>query len=300
VSILLWEEVESRRDRVSIEQPSARYLFMVAQTFDDVAVRVAVENGIPGSVGPVGGVLPFQNYEIHHIGNGIWKVEVEYGPRLPRGWQTTLPGGQGRLWSFEIGTQSTKITQSKSTSRWGPPTAGNPTGLNNTADCQGAIGVNGDAVEGCEIDAPKISFQETVYYNRSVVDINFFNALVAVANAPVNNTPFRGRAAGEVRYLGTHGSERDYENWELTHSYAVSLNNNFVQVGPIGPCTKNGWDYLWVRYQDAVDLHALVKRPTGVYVEQVYDSSPFTIFDLNGDGTPGNITLLVGVPLGGS
>src|SRR5262249_6010941 len=143
------------------------------------------------------------------------------------------------------------------------------------------------------------SWQETVYYRRDVVDLDFFNSLCDVANAPVNETPFRGRDPGEVRYVGTHGAERDFENWELTHRFAFSQNEQALQVGPIGPAFKPGWDYAWVLYADAVDQNKLIKQPVGLYIERVYDRSPFMIFDLNGDGTPGNADFQVGIPLGG-
>jgi hypothetical protein len=299
--ILIWELKNSRQLDVSIENPSALFSYFVTGTFDETAVRLAVEGTISPSYGAPGGVLPFQTYRVQTDGAGLWKAEVHYGPRFPRGWQTTLPGGQGRLWTFDISTQSTKITQSKDTvARYGPPTAGNPSGINNAPDCKGAIGVNGDQVAGCEIDVPVITFAETVYYERSVVDVGFLQDLVAVAQAPVNDNPFRGFQPGEVRYLGTHGSERDYENWELTHRFAVSLNSDTIMAGDIGPITKKGWEYLWVHYQDVVDSNQLVKHPVAAYVEQVYDSSDYSVFDTNGDGTPDAIDWPPGTPLGGN
>jgi hypothetical protein len=41
-------------------------------------------------------------------------------------------------------------------------------------------------------------------------------------------------------------------------------------VGGIGGINKRGWEYLWVRYVDAAEGDALIKKPQAVYVEQVY------------------------------
>ena len=42
--------------------------------------------------------------------------------------------------------------------------------------------------------------------------------------------------------------------------------------GGITGINKDGWDYLWVRYNDEEDAAAkkLVRRPEAVYVERVY------------------------------
>jgi len=43
-----------------------------------------------------------------------------------------------------------------------------------------------------------------------------------------------------------------------------------LSVGNIVGIAKKGWEYLWVRYQDAEDAaaKALVKKPVAVYVER--------------------------------
>jgi hypothetical protein len=45
--------------------------------------------------------------------------------------------------------------------------------------------------------------------------------------------------------------------------------------------SKKGWEYMWIRYEDAEDEDAkqIVKRPSAVFIEQVYDYGDFS--DLN-------------------
>lgn len=98
----------------------------------------------------------------------------------------------------------------------------------------------------------------------------------------VNHAPFKGFAAGEVLFLGASGSQRGQEDWEVTFSFAASPNVTGLAVGQITGIAKKGWEYLWVRYEDAVDAHTLVKQPAAAYVEQVY---PYGDFALLGIGT---------------
>src|SRR5690606_18604713 len=110
---------------------------------------------------------------------------------------------------------------------------------------------------------------------------------LAALTGSVNNTPFKSFAAGEVLFLGASGSTRENEDgdtvWEITFSFAASPNVTGLTVGDITGIEKRGWDYLWVRYADAVDgeAHVLVKKPVAVYVEQVY---PFGNFGALGIG----------------
>jgi hypothetical protein len=48
--------------------------------------------------------------------------------------------------------------------------------------------------------------------------------------------------------------------------------------GDLLTVTKKAWEYLWVRYGTVADDYAkkLVKRPTSVHIERVYDSGDFS------------------------
>ena len=65
---------------------------------------------------------------------------------------------------------------------------------------------------------------------------------------------------------------------EMTFSFAASRDASDLQVGDISGIAKTAWEYLWVRYGTVEDTDAkkLVKRPTSVHVERVYDSGNFS------------------------
>ena len=97
----------------------------------------------------------------------------------------------------------------------------------------------------------------------------------------VNNGSFKGFDAGEVLFLGVSGARRGTHTddlWELSFSFAVSPNRTNLTVGPITGIVKNGWQYLWVLYEDHIDENAKVrvKKPKAVFVENVYETASFS------------------------
>jgi len=93
----------------------------------------------------------------------------------------------------------------------------------------------------------------------------------------VNGAAWRDFAQGEVLFMGAGGSRRGGGDWEINFKFAANPNQTGLVVGDITGIAKKGWEYLWVRYVDAVDnaAKALTKRPAAVYVEQVYEYGNF-------------------------
>ena len=65
--------------------------------------------------------------------------------------------------------------------------------------------------------------------------------------------------------------------WIASEPPYASPNMSNLTVGDITNINKKGWEYLWVRYGDAEDTAAktLIKKPTAVYVEKVYEQGDF-------------------------
>jgi hypothetical protein len=254
------ERYDSRETTVGIDNPSVDLIYIVDGTESDAVVRGLVEATIPAMYAG----LVFQNYHISHQGSGLWEVTVRYGKREPK-----EPGQSS--FAFDTGGGTTHITQSLQTVAKYPADA---------PDFKGAIGVNNDSVEGTDITIPVYNFKETHYIPAVLVTPAYKTTLFALTGK-VNAFPFKGFAPGEVLFLGASGSQRGMEDWEITFSFAASPNAVGLTVGDITGIDKKGWEYLWVRYQDAEDADVLVKQPAAVYVEQVY---PFGDFSLLGIG----------------
>ncbi|MCA9080847.1 MAG: hypothetical protein KDA58_09825, partial [Planctomycetaceae bacterium] len=132
-------------------------------------------------------------------------------------------------------------------------------------------------VEGLDIAVPIYSFAETHYLTNAQVTPAYKSLLFQLTGS-VNQSPFRGFAPGEVLFLGASGSLRQPDLWELAFRFAASPNASGLTIGEITGIEKEGWDYLWVRYQETTDetAQALVQRPAAVYVERVYPRQEFS------------------------
>ena len=258
------EKFDSRETTVGIENPSVDLLYMVDGTEDDAAVRAVVEATIPAMYAG----LVFQNYHIAHQGSGLWEVSFRYGKKEPK-------EPRQSSFSFDTGGGTTHMTQSLET------VASYAPGGEEAPDFKGAIGVNNDSVEGTDITIPVYNFKETHYIPIALVT-PAYKATLFYLTGKVNAFSFKGFAPGEVLFLGASGSQRGQEDWEITFSFAASPNATGLTMGDITDIDKKGWEYLWVRYQDAEDEDVLVKQPAAVYVEQVY---PYGDFSLLGIGT---------------
>jgi len=250
------ERYDSREATEGVESPSVDLIYTVEGTEDDAEVRTLVETTIP----PIYAGLLLQTYHINHEGGGVWEVSVRYGKREPK------ETGESSF-SFDTGGVTAHVTQSLATVARYAPSGTAP-------DCQGAIGVTSDSVEGTDITVPVYNFSETHYLADSAVT-GAYKATLFLLTGKVNNAPFKGFAAGEVLFLGASGSKRGAEDWEIAYRFAASPNVTGLSVGPITGISKKGWEYLWVRYADAEDQNVLVKQPIAAYVEQVYELGNF-------------------------
>ncbi len=261
---IIFEKFDSRETTVGPENPSVDLLFGVLGTEDDLEVRLTVEATIPAFYGG----LVFQHYRIQHLGGGIWDVTVNYAKKEPK------ETGESSF-SFDTSGGTQKITQSLQTiGRYAPAGEQAP-------DFQGAINVSGDSVEGIDITLPVYNWTET-YYLPDFLITGAYKANLFFLTGRVNVAPFRGFARGEVLFLGASGSKRGKEDWEITFKFAASPNAVNLVVGDITVPAKEGWYYMWIRYEDDEDTTAkkLIKKPKAVYVEQVYSYGDFSLLGI--------------------
>lgn len=256
---IIVEKYDSREATVGIDSPSVDLQFMVLGTEDDLEVRLLVESAIPAFYAG----LSFQSYHISHQGGGIWEASARYGRKDPK--ETGASS-----FSFDTGGGTVHITQSLGTvASYGT----------DAPDFKGAVGVNSDSVEGTDITVPVYNFTETHYIPVALIT-NAYKGILFALTGRVNILPFRGFTAGEVLFLGASGSQRGQEDWEITYRFAASPNAINLTVGDITGIAKEGWQYLWVRYEDAEDEHTLVKHPSAVYIEQVYLYGDFSLLGI--------------------
>jgi len=266
------EERDTSRTITSGANPAVELRFVVRGTGGDVqndeGALAALEDDAPAEFLS----LPRRDVRIEPSGPGLWDGEASYAPVQDE----SEPPQQGEsVFTFDTGGGTQHITQSLATvSTHAAPGQTAP-------NFQGAIGVTADSVEGVDIVVPVFQFTETHVLPNATVTDAYKNTLM-ILTGRVNSDAFRGFAAGSVLFLGAAGTKRGSPSgdgdWEVTFRFAVSANLSSITVGPITGISKKGWEYLWVRYEDAEDTGAqsIVKRPVAAYVERVYLELPFS------------------------
>ena len=260
------ENPDSRR---LTDGQSAELIYTVRGTDDEAAAlsslnstAPAIFNGLvrqPVTVEPV-------HVDSTNADKCIWAGTVNYSP-----WQPADPPQTGdSSFNFDTGGGSQHVTQSLSTISKHAASGTPP-------DFKGAVGVTHDNVEGVDITVPVYNFSETHYLADATVTSAYKGTLFSLTGK-VNSGSFKGFAAGEVLFLGASGSKRGEDDWEITFRFAASPNRTGITIGDMTGIDKKGWEYLWVRYEDAEDTaaKALVKKPTAAYVEKVYEEGSFS------------------------
>ncbi len=126
---------------------------------------------------------------------------------------------------------------------------------------------------------PVYSFAETHYLANAYVTQAYKNTLFDLTGK-VNISSFRSLPTGSVLFLGASGATRGQDDYEISFRFAASPNQVGLVVGSITGIAKKGWEYMWVRYEDAVDSGAQVKQPVAVYIEQVYRYADFRLLGI--------------------
>ena len=250
------ERFDSKEATESKDSPTHDLVYMIMNTEQYAVAKNLMASAVPDKVGD----LFLDDYHIVHLGNGVWEGTAHYVK-----WKSESQ------YSFDTGGGTQHVTQSIAN-------VGKYAATGFTApDFMGAIGVTDDRVEGTDITVPVFNFTETHYIEKALVTGTYKLALFNLTGK-VNGSGFKGFAKGEVLFLGASGSKRGLDDWEITFRFAASPNVVGLSLGSITGISKEGWQYLWVRFIDDEDptAKALIKRPVSAYVEQVYSYGDFS------------------------
>lgn len=273
--IELWDSGDAQLGESSTRDRT----FLCGGTEDEFAAGEAIF----AFAGPVYGGLVFDQGRVSRAGVALWRGSITYvtparkPPKERENPEAKEEYGNGgsSLYSFEITGGTQHITQSLETvgsyhrddvsEGYFTPTFG------------GAIGVNGDSIDGTDIVIPQFSFSEEHNFVLSLITKEYKKNLARLVGK-VNNATWRGFEAGEVLFMGASGSLRSQEAFSISFKFMASENATELTVGEITGIAKKGWEYLWVRYEERKDeaAHTLVKSPANVFIEKVYRDGDFS------------------------
>lgn len=140
-----------------------------------------------------------------------------------------------------------------------------------------AINVSGDNdVQGVDIVVPAMRWTYSYRQPHGIITQPYVQ-LLEIMTGTCNNATFKGRAAGEVLFMGCNGSQGTVSDPTIDYEFLRLPNMQNQTIGDIVGIAKRGHDYLWVLFEETVEDAAktTTKVPKFVYVEQVY---PYTDF----------------------
>ena len=231
--------------------------YRIIGTSDDSAVRSALFKTAPATLNG----LPIGNVTCRPVDHNVFEATVVYSASELERLQSTF--------NFNTTGATTHINNSLGTVGSYELEAGR-----GIPDFNGGINVTRDEVRGLDVTIPTLNFTETHKYLPSIINTGFVRTLMGMTGT-VNNTAFRGFAAGEVLFKGATGSYND-DLIAVTFNFECSANRTINVAGT--SVDKPGHDYLWIYYEQAEDdnANAVISKPRSAYVERVYPYADFT------------------------
>ena len=138
-------------------------------------------------------------------------------------------------------------------------------------------------VDGVDRVASTISFTERHIFTRRKANSAYLRRLIRLRNC-INNSAFRGFAAGEVMFAGFDSDITD-DSVEITFRFLVQPNESARSYQGIQVGAKNGWDYIWPYYEasaitDGASQTDIVPMVRGFQVDRIYRYADFKALGL--------------------
>jgi hypothetical protein len=191
------------------------------------------------------------------IGPESWSFTVNYSPFTPEvgGYTISVDTTGGSL------LRTVAISETRYGS--GAPNFG------------GAIDVQDGVAQGVEtgIPAMKVNVRARISSTYIPSPEQYSNLAASLTFTTNSVAEFGGHyAAGELLFLGMTG-EIIGPDPMLTFSFLASPNLTSQTIAGISGIAKKGHQYLWCYFESAVESGLVVRRPKGIYVNDVYRSA---------------------------
>lgn len=263
MAVEVWE-LHTSRTSTEGEDATVEQHWMLQGTDDDCVAKDLLKAASPA----IYDGLIRKSWRVEPEGYLLWRGTVQYG-RFSR------PQQEGDSPKITFDTGGGTIHVSHAISQVG---AYKPTGLI-TIPSNGLVGVTNDGVEGVDIPSREFHWSETHILPISYVSHDYAKTLYELTGT-VNNDAWRSYAAGEVLFKNASGSAKDADTCEITYSFAASPNLTNLSIGGVTVLSKQGWDYLWIRYEEELIGSALTKKVRMIYVDRVIERKNFSLLGI--------------------
>lgn len=276
---IIWQEETGSRSATikrlgAKDTSSCDVKFRLTGAYDDVTVHGYAANYFNAfRLRSLSGItMLVVSYDVEHLGGDAWEVTAHYESQGQD--DEERPEAMKRSRSFDT-TGATHHMSCGYAERKYPDAAPN---------MNSAIEVDEQNVKGVDVVIPALQWQESYDVPASLVTDAYVKTVASLTGC-VNEGNFRSFAAGEVLFAGCSGSQQwDSEKgdgpWSLSFKFIASQNVTGLTVGGITGITKKGHEYLWVRFTGDASQNALLQKPTGVYVNEVYRKASFGVLGI--------------------
>jgi len=228
--------------------------------------------------------LRCESYTVDYLGGDAWSVKASYEKVGADDDTQTAPLKRSR--SFDTSGGTSHMTQCHD---WDNGGETKYAASGETAPDQfGAIGVDGNSVNGVDVIAPALNWTESYDVPSNYVSAAYIRRIAGMTGT-TNSASFRGFATGEVLFGGAQGShewddQKGYGCWTLNYKFIASQNADGtatgapkLKFGDITDIQKKGHEYIWCRYSSTSGSdNILTQKPQYVYVNRVYRSTNFS------------------------
>jgi len=253
---------------------SAELTYKLTGTQDDATAKSTMLSEAPSTHNSL--VRDDDRAEVEETGVNLYVGRVPYKPDGDPSIDSSPLPPDGQREAFDISTQTQRVTQGRATQgAW--DSSGSI-----TSPFKNAINATADGVEGADIQVPVFTREFTKIFENDDITTSYIGNLFSLVGK-MNNATFKGGAAHEALLVGVSGAQRTNDSeadWELRFRVAFSPNETGLSIGDISGIDKDGWDFLWVQYEDAEDGNNLVKVPKIVVVERVYEEGDFSLLNI--------------------
>lgn len=246
------------------------------------------EDAIDNEFNPI--VLPLDDFSLDESGGGVWQARVR--------WAASTDTME---LSFKFGAKSEKIFQGLEHIRTYSCVDGSTDDDEETYTgpyFNGAIGVNGDEVEGVDIEVSAIDFTISQKYKISSLESDYIQTIIGMfgerGRTPTNDAEWSFEWKNltltfpeqSVRFRGFDFKWTAFD--ELDVSYMFSYQRGIIggeggddfAIGSSGAIEKKGWEYLWINYEIAVQGGRSTRTPIAVVIDKVYPTADFNLLDI--------------------
>ncbi len=253
-----FEETPESRSQESGDNQYHELVYTASGEFDDAQVHSYALSLAPLTVARPTGTLYRTGIVVEPVGHKLYEVRARYGRH-----------GSA---TFTFDTTGATVNVQCAKEHRGSYTAAGADGDGNHS---GAIKVReGGDVQGADIVIPALKLTYTYRHPRGVVNETYAKTL-AGATGCTNLNPFRGFSPGELLFFGASGSDGTDAEAEVSYQFIASQNVVGMSIGAITGIAKDGHDYVWVEFEDAVVNGRACKVPLRANVERVYDPIDF-------------------------